>query len=670
MMRSERFISSLFWCCVSIVCSGCDRYSQELPPNKSGKEAEKPELVSRPASPDQHFAGSQSCQECHEEIVALFAKHPMGKSAGSLATGPVVANYEIAHFLTNDRLAYSAIKKEDGTIIHREEKLYRQEKKTSVPEKSSQRNKTGNTNEPDQQTAVSKSVYQLDHVVEYYLGSGQRGRSYLLQKEGLLFQSPITWYSSAKRWGLSPGYSVRNPHFERRIVDGCITCHVGRINTDPQKRENIFVDSPDQKIIQKTDIEGSAAHAAPQSSRLMIEAAISCERCHGPAAKHVAYQQGTSQEHPIERDPILLINEMDSRQRESLCNQCHLVGANRILRYARTEYDFRPGDNLSDIWITFVKGTGVKGSTTEAVSHVEQMHSSACYQGSQGKMDCTSCHDPHMIPDEKQRVSFYRNKCLACHSENKKTCSMLVESRLKKTPEDSCIVCHMPSLNASDVPHTSQTDHRVLKAPLNKSFTPARAASEKLVIHDHAEKILPKQAVNRAKAILMAIYAQQDNDVYLARAASQKLEPLLEIYSDDVHLLIKIGIMERLYGSKPKAKEYLEKVLLLKPQQEEALLQLGLLCSEMQDFEKGISYLQSYLEINPWDRNATGRQIHMLGLTDQFQQGIQKAEQALLKFPGDWRIHGWLVDAYQNVGRLEESKKHAEIYEQVKPGSR
>lgn len=66
---------------------------------------------------------------------------------------------------------------------------------------------------------------------DYALGSGVRGRSYLVDRGGLLYQSPVSWYSQEQKWDLSPGYSldVSETRFERRVTDDCLGCHVGRV---------------------------------------------------------------------------------------------------------------------------------------------------------------------------------------------------------------------------------------------------------------------------------------------------------------------------------------------------------------------------------------------------------------------------------------------------------
>ena len=65
--------------------------------------------------------------------------------------------------------------------------------------------------------------------MKYALGSGTRGISYLIEHDGRLFQSPISWYGQKKQWDLSPGYDVNNLHFDRPIEPDCLFCHANRV---------------------------------------------------------------------------------------------------------------------------------------------------------------------------------------------------------------------------------------------------------------------------------------------------------------------------------------------------------------------------------------------------------------------------------------------------------
>src|SRR5205807_1805658 len=103
--------------------------------------------------------------------------------------------------------------------------------------------------------------------VQFAMGSGRRARTYLVNHDGYLFESPITWFTQGRRWDLSPGYETRNQHFSRAITPGCLFCHSNQAehiaNTANRYRQPVFKSF-----------------------------AIGCERCHGPGELHVKLRQG------------------------------------------------------------------------------------------------------------------------------------------------------------------------------------------------------------------------------------------------------------------------------------------------------------------------------------------------------------------------------------------
>ncbi|MEZ6121540.1 MAG: hypothetical protein R3C49_00035 [Planctomycetaceae bacterium] len=60
-----------------------------------------------------------------------------------------------------------------------------------------------------EQLISEKGEVLFDHSEEiaWEIGSGKRGRSYLVQHDDQLFMSPITWYSTTMSWDLSPDSS-------------------------------------------------------------------------------------------------------------------------------------------------------------------------------------------------------------------------------------------------------------------------------------------------------------------------------------------------------------------------------------------------------------------------------------------------------------------------------
>ena len=274
-----------------------------------------------------------------------------------------------------------------------------------------------------------KSTLQEKEEIRFLLGSGSRGQSALIDRDGLLVQSPISWFHDDKRWGVAPGYQY-NLNFDRPIRAACLFCHANRslpvAGTVNRYREPIF--------------EGFG---------------IGCERCHGPGQLHVERQsRGDVAEGPD--DTIVNPAKLAPALREAVCQQCHLTGAVRFGGAGRETYDFRPGLPLHDFWATFVHPEDLTGNN-KAVGQVEQMYASRCYNASQGKLGCISCHDPHVKPAEKEKAAYFRNRCLACHTT--RSCSL--SERRRQKAQDDCVQCHMPRFASADIAHSSTTDHRI-----------------------------------------------------------------------------------------------------------------------------------------------------------------------------------------------------------------
>lgn len=290
-----------------------------------------------------------------------------------------------------------------------------------------------------QRASAGDSAGPVEAVVAYVLGSGTRGAAYLVQKGDGLFQSPIAWYAAAHRWDFAPGYRVNNLHFNRPITAGCLYCHANRVEL----------------------VEGK--------SPVFHGLAIGCERCHGPGSIHA--------ERPGTRGAIdmTIVNpaHLSPTLRDSVCEQCHLQGTQRIDQPGRSEVDFRPGLPF-DAFVYVNSSRSDPFASRRAVGHVEQLRNSACAKASGGRLGCISCHDPHGLPDEGSRVAYYRDRCLQCHGD--RGCSLPATARLTDNPLDDCIRCHMPRVPTLGVDHTALTHHDIKRPPPPNPVTEARVA--------------------------------------------------------------------------------------------------------------------------------------------------------------------------------------------------
>jgi hypothetical protein len=420
---------------------------QRAPPDGPRTQAPDPRLAYagpfRNVRPDVRYVPDSRCADCHADIAASFAEHPMGRSLFPVARAPKPPagprqNNPFTAFGDQFRVEYTA----DGARHHRA--------------------RLGADGRPAAEQVLD---------VHYVIGSGTRGYSYLTDLDGYLLQTPISWYSQkdpkkkgpnkeATGWDLSPGFI---PTFltGRPVFPECLFCHANR--AEPIK------------------------DAVNRYGRPVFEGhAIGCQRCHGPGELHAdapAVSAGADGIDPTIVNPRHLAPDL----RQAVCEQCHLQGAARVLTRGRGLYDFRPGLPFSSFWSVFVAAPGA-GKGPQAVGQVEQMYLSRCFQGGDGpgRLGCTSCHDPHERVPPERRAVYYRGRCLQCHTGaldeakesagRRRGCSAPVAERRAKAY--SCIACHMPRYGAADIPHTAATDHRIPRG--GKAAPPAgvRPASD------------------------------------------------------------------------------------------------------------------------------------------------------------------------------------------------
>jgi len=274
--------------------------------------------------------------------------------------------------------------------------------------------------------------HETNYRIDYVMGSGNHASGYLTDLAGHLFQSPVSYYTSRRSYDLAPGYEdLPNPDFSRPIKEDCVFCHSGTAlhvsGTSNQYREPIF-----------------------------LADAITCERCHGSAEKHLSNPTAGTIINPAKLEP---------GARDSICEQCHLSGVIRVLNPGKTFTDFRPGERLEDTLITYCDAlpAGTEAGNFKVISHVEQLAKSMCARMSKGQLWCGTCHDPHNKPLEP--VQFYRSKCLSCHTGS--------FSDAHPGRDSDCISCHMPKRDAKDGGHTAFTDHRIQRRPQPEIDLPA-----------------------------------------------------------------------------------------------------------------------------------------------------------------------------------------------------
>ncbi len=409
------------------------------------------------------------------------------------------------------------------------------------------------------ETGGDVSNYHIDYVI----GSGNHASGYLIDIGGHLFQSPVAFYKSRNSYDLAPGYEkTQDPDFTRPVAEGCVFCHAGSAlhisGTDNQYRSPVFP-----------------------------EEAITCERCHGPSGRHLADPRAGTIVNPAKLEPAA---------RDSICEQCHLMGVTRVLNPGKEFRDFQPGQRLEGTFTTYhyVLPPNTAPDTFKVISHVEQLALSACARNSHGRLWCGTCHDPHYKPT--QPVEYYRSRCLTCHT-------AVFPASHPGTASD-CIGCHMPRRKAQDGGHTAFTDHRIQRRP-----QPQTGASPAGDIAAWREPAADLQKRNLGIAYVSAGLQRRSAD-FLVRGY-QLLTEVQQQFSSDPEIFTSLGTA-LLIGKHPSEAEFaFERALQLRPNSAVAETNLAAAHQQAGDIDGTIAHLERAVSLDPIHLPAASALIHL-----------------------------------------------------------
>jgi Flp pilus assembly protein TadD len=454
------------------------------------------------------------CARCHKEIFDKYLKTPMANASGE-ALGKLIPGSFI-HAATGKEYMISLA----GTSATLSIKNQRREAATnSLP-------------------------------LNYFLGSGHLGITYLYSIDKFLFESPIAWYSDLKAYDMKPGLAeLKSSPPAIPMQSSCLRCHMSAVQSSVSGTVNQYDGLP------------------------FLHTGITCETCHGDGQKHVASKGKAVIVNPI---------KLNADQRDSVCISCHLEGDVTVERASRNALDYQPGESISKYLAFYVYGGA--DPTSRGVSEVEQFAKSTCKRMSGDRMACTSCHDPHYTPAASEKVAFYRSKCLACHSDAQFAASHHAENR-------DCTSCHMTRTGAQNIPHVAWTDHRILRTPLTSERGTAKDLKKEL------SPIFSPTATPRDLAMAYYLAMLEGDESAPSHAWSLLRGQQTQIDSDPA-ALDALGVLLAEGGDSGGAETLFRKVLMTRPEDMTALSNLAIVVARKGDLKGASNLLQ-----NAFNRN-------------------------------------------------------------------
>ena len=267
--------------------------------------------------------------------------------------------------------------------------------------------------------SVTDGVNTVTLPIRWTMGaSSALGQTYLLEKDGALYESRVSWFRELQGLDLTMGYAGTTPrdideaagrmiHQDEKLK--CFGCH----STDAVKGRQLTWDT--------------------------LRPGVQCSHCHTGTAEHLAAMQLTPPP-PVPPELKKLIG-MPAEQAANFCGQCHRTWA---------EIASQPNPGIANIRFQPYRLTGSK-----------------CFDPDDPRISCLACHNPHHDFSDPKKVSFDR-QCLSCHA-NGKAAAPKAGAKACPVAKEKCASCHMPQIELPGA-HYKFTDHRIRVVKPNEAY--------------------------------------------------------------------------------------------------------------------------------------------------------------------------------------------------------
>ena len=240
--------------------------------------------------------------------------------------------------------------------------------------------------------------------IRWALGaSSAMGQTYILENNGELYESRISWFRELNGLGPTLGGGNSLPEDLNEAA--------GRLMSHDDKLRCF----------------GCHATNAAQRSELTLDKmspGVQCAHCHKATEAHLA-AMGRGSGKPAIPAGLADLHDLSTEQAANFCGQCH-----------RTWAEIAMQKNPSIANVRF---------------QPYRLTESKCYDPDDARISCLACHDPHV--EARGQSVDYDAKCQACHGGGKSA------ARACTVSKNNCVTCHMPKIDLPGA-HYKFSDHR------------------------------------------------------------------------------------------------------------------------------------------------------------------------------------------------------------------
>ena len=262
--------------------------------------------------------------------------------------------------------------------------------------------------------SVTDGTATITMPIRWTMGaSSALGQTYILEKDGKLYESRMSWFKELNSLGPTLGGHTTHPADLEEAA--------GRLMSQDDKLRCFGCHATD-------------AASGRQLTLDKMTPGVQCGHCHEATEAHVeGMARGSGK--PAVPAGLAGLHDLSAEEASNFCGRCHRTWSEIVIQedHSINNIRFQP----------------------------YRLWGSQCYDPDDARISCLACHDPHT--EASEHPVDYDAKCQACHGGGK------VGAKACRVSKNNCVSCHMPKIELPGA-HYKFSDHRIRVVKPNEPY--------------------------------------------------------------------------------------------------------------------------------------------------------------------------------------------------------